>query len=116
MEKKQPNLEINQFSRVICKTHPLYSGDKLELFRCNTCDLFEQDKCLFSKREIEGLYLKMTNGKYYCELCSRKIKELMNLIYVKFLQRINLLFPLINPDYDSLPSNRSNLSFTASKN
>jgi len=93
----QPEFEIDEKNRVICKFHHNYlqfidpnkdyfQDQYLEKkITCLTCSHYDLNECYFNKSRIDEIEYKRQKKKdYKCKLCGNKIERLLTIIYKLF--------------------------------
>jgi len=97
----EPEFEIDEKSRVICKFHSDYlqfidpNKDYFEdiyldkVLTCLTCSHYIYNECYFSKSRIDEIEFKRQKKKdYKCKLCGQRIERMFTIIYKLYINEV----------------------------
>lgn len=117
----EPEFEIDNKNRVICKFHSNYiqfidpSKDYFEdiyldkILTCLTCTHYFNNECYFSKSRIDRIeYKRRKKRAYKCQLCRHRIERMFTIIYKLYnKEAYGIEIPLICCScYDKLSDNK----------
>ena len=117
----EPEFEIDEKNRVICKNHTDYlqfidpNKDYFEdiyldkVLTCLTCSHYTYNECYFSKSRIDEIEFKRQKKKNYkCKLCEQKIERMFTIIYKLYIKEVyGIEIPLICCNcYDKVSTNQ----------
>ena len=116
----EPEFEIDEKNRVICKFHSDYiqfidpCKDYFEdiyldkLLTCLTCSHYINDECYFNKSRIDEIEYKRQKKKgYKCQLCRKRIERMFTVVYKLYnKEAYDIEIPLICCScYDKVSNN-----------
>ena len=117
----EPEFEIDEKNRVICKFHSDYlnfidpTKDYFEdiyldkIMTCLTCSHYTYNECYFTKSRIEEIEFNWQKRKVFrCQLCIHKIERMFTIIYKLYnKEKYGVEIPLICCNcYDKINTNQ----------
>jgi len=117
----EPEFEIDEKGRVLCKSHSNYEFFKKPTFTrdqeislekqltCETCSHYLKDDCYFPRSQINLIEDDRKNrNAFKCKLCGNKIDRMLTVIHkLYYKEKYNIEIPLVCcVCYDSLKKNK----------